>query len=255
MGVRDSHAPGTFSWTDLSTSDPLAAAAFYGALLGWAAEEMPVGPDATYWMMSVAGRHVAGMSERRGAGAPPFWLSYVTVADADASVARVAELGGEVTLPAVDVLDAGRMALLQDPQGAAFAVWQPRRHIGAGLVNDPGAMVLNQLDTTDPEGAARFYGGLFGWRISKVAGEPQPYWGIENAGGLNGGMMALPAGARTPHWLVYFTAADLDAAAGTIARGGGVVLLPATAIPSGRILVARDPQGASFALFEGGVDP
>ncbi len=260
MGLRDSHAPGTFSWTDLSTPDPAAAAAFYGALLGWEGEEVPAGPDATYWMMRVGGRDVAGMSAMRedqlAAGAPPAWLSYVTVEDAEAGAARVAELGGAVMLPAFDVLDAGRMALVRDPQGAIFALWEPRAHIGAGLVNDPGAMVLNQLNTPDPEAAASFYADLFGWAVTQVTREPQAYWGIENGGSLNGGVMALPPGTPAPpYWLVYFTAPDLDAAADVIAREGGAIVLPATPIQSGRILVARDPQGAHFALFEGAVDP
>jgi uncharacterized protein len=260
VGLRESHAPGTFSWTDLSTPDPAGAAAFYGALLGWEGEEVPAGPDASYWMMRVGGRDVAGMSamreEQLAAGAPPAWLSYVTVEDADAAAARVAELGGAVMLPAFDVLDAGRMALVRDPQGAIFALWQPRAHIGAGLVNDPGAMVLNQLNTSDPEAAARFYEGLFGWAITQVAAEPQAYWGIQNGESLNGGMMALPPGTPSPpHWLVYFTAADLDAAAEVIAGEGGAVMVPVTVIQSGRILVARDPQGAYFGLFEGAVDP
>jgi len=260
VGARDSHAPGTFSWTDLSTSDPAGAAVFYGALLGWEGEEVPAGPDASYWMMRVGGRDVAGMSamreEQLATGAPPAWLSYVTVEDADAMAARVAELRGAVMLPAFDVLDAGRMALVRDPQGAIFALWQPRSHIGARLVNDPGAMVLNQLNTSDPEAAASFYADLFGWRITQVASEPQAYWGIENGGSLNGGVMALPPGTPAPpHWLVYFTAPDLDAAAEVTAREGGAVMVPATVIQSGRILIARDPQGAYFALFEGEVDP
>jgi uncharacterized protein len=260
VGVRDSHAPGTFSWTDLSTPDPAAAAAFYGALLGWEGEEVPAGPDATYWMMRVGGRDVAGMSAMRedqlAAGAPPAWLSYVTVGDADATAGRATELGGTLILPPFDVLDAGRMALVRDAQGAIFALWQPRAHIGAGLVNDPGAMVLNQLTTSDPEAAAGFYSDLFGWRITQVTTEPQAYWGIENGGSLNGGLMALPPGTESPpYWLVYFTAADLDVAAEVIAREGGAVVTPPMAIQSGRILVSRDPQGAYFALFEGEVDP
>jgi hypothetical protein len=260
MGLRDSHAPGTLSWTDLSTPDPAAAAAFYGALLGWEGEESPAGDAGTYWMMRQGGRDVAGMSamreEQLASGAPPAWLSYVTVEDADAAAGRVAELGGTVMLPAFDVLDAGRMALLQDPQGAVFAVWEPKRHIGAGLVNDPGAMVLNQLTTSDPEAAAEFYAGLFGWEIRQAVTDPQPYWAIENGGTLNGGMMALPSGAPTPpHWLVYFTTTDLDAGAELIGREGGQVVVPAMPIQSGRILVATDPAGAHFGLFEGEVDP
>lgn len=260
MGKRASYPPGTFSWTDLSTPDPPAAAVFYGALLGWEGEEMPAGDAGSYWMMRVDGHDVAGMSSMRedqlAADAPPSWLSFVTVEDADAAAGRVADLGGAVMMPAFDVLEAGRMALVQDPQGAILALWQPRAHIGAALVNDPGAMVLNQLNTTDPEAAARFYSDLFGWSIHQVATEPRPYWGIEVAGSLNGGMMALPPSAPAPaHWLVYFTSPGLDGSARVIAREGGEVVVPAMPIESGHILVARDPQGAYFALFEGEVDP
>ena len=121
-------------------------------------------------------------------------------------------------------------------------------------------MAMNQLNTSDPQAAAGFYAGLFGWSASQVApelgGGPQAYWSLENDGRLNGGMMALPPGGfAPPHWLVYFTVADLDAAAGTIAAEGGEVVVPAMAVPAGRFLVARDPQGAYFALFEGDVDP
>ncbi len=260
MGLRESYAPGTFSWTDLGTTDPAAAAAFYGVLLGWEGEETPAGPAGSYWMMRRDGHDVAGMmampEAQQAAGAPPAWTSYVSVADADAAAARAAELGGAVVMPPFDVLEAGRMALLQDPQGAVFAVWQARRHIGAALVNDPGAMTMNQLTTSDPQAAAEFYSGLFGWSTSQVAPEPQAYWSFHNAGVLNGGMMGLPPGGPAPpHWLVYFTVADLDAAAAVIAAEGGEVIVPATAVPAGRFLVARDPQGAHFALFEGAVDP
>lgn len=260
MGLRDSHPPGTFSWTDLSTTDTAGANAFYRPLLGWEGEEMPAGDGFTYWMMRLDGHDVAGMSamreDQRAAGAPPAWLSYVTVEDVDATADRVAGLGGSLLMPPFDVLDAGRMALLQDPQGAVLAVWQPRASIGAGLVNEPGAMVLNQLNTSDPEAAARFYSDLFGWSVDQVATDPQPYWGIRNAGRLNGGMMALPADAPAPpHWLVYFTSPDLDQSARVIAREGGKVVVPAVPVPGGRILLARDPQGAHFALFEGRVDP
>ena len=262
MGTRDSYAPGTFSWTELATFDHDAAAAFYASLLGWKGEETAAGDAGSYSMMRVGDRDVAGMyempEEQRAAGTPPAWLSYVTVEDAEATSARVAELGGRVVTPAFDVMDAGRMALVQDPQGAMLALWQPGAHVGAGLVNEPGAMVLNQLNTSDPEAAARFYSDLFGWTIRQVASDPQPYWGIDNGGSLNGGMMALPPevpAPAPPHWLVYFTAADLEDAARTLEREGGQVVVSAMSVEAGRILVARDPQGAHFALFEGEVDP
>ncbi|CAN5165729.1 hypothetical protein BH24ACT1_BH24ACT1_10820 [soil metagenome] len=148
------------------------------------------------------------------------------------------------------------MALITDPTGAVFAAWQARDHPGAALVNEPGALVLNQLNTDDPETAQRFYTELFGWRVEFNGTEEQAYWGLYNGDALNGGMMALPPGAPAPpHWLVYFTVTGLDNAASRIADLGGRVLVAPMTFESGRILVATDPQGAAFALFEGNVDP
>jgi predicted enzyme related to lactoylglutathione lyase len=160
----------------------------------------------------------------------------------------------------LDVASAGRMAIVTDPTGATFALWQAGGHIGARLVNDPGSLCLNQLNTGDPEQARGFYEGLFGWHFVPVGTDEQPYWGIHNptADGeaLNGGMMPLPPDATVPsHWLPYFTTADLDAAVARVEASAGTVLIPPMAIESGRIAEAMDPQGAVFALFEGRVDP
>ena len=255
MGERTSYAPGTFCWADLATTDAAAAKEFYGELFGWEGHDVPAGEAGTYTLLRLDGKDVCALYERSD-GTPPAWLSYVSVEEVHASSARAGDLGAAVVQEPFDVMDAGRMALLRDPTGAILALWQPGRHPGAALVNDPGAMCLNQLNTTDPETAQRFYHALFGWRIEFVGTEQQPYWGLYNADALNGGMMPLPPETQAPpHWLVYFTAADLDAAAEAIGRLGGRLLVAPMAIPSGRIAVAEDPQGAAFALFEGEVDP
>lgn len=261
MGRRTAYAPGTFAWVDLATSDADGAIGFYGRLLGWEPHPTPMPGGDTYTMLNIGDDPVAALYElsaewSQGAGQPPAWTSYVSVADVDATTARAQELGAKVISPPHDAGESGRMAVVADPQDAVFALWQASDFIGAGRVNDPGSLAMNQLNTSDPAAATDFYSALFGWTITQVATEPQPYWGIENGGQLNGGMMALPLGAGgPPHWLPYFTVADLDAAAATIAEAGGTVIVPATAIPAGRFLVARDPQGAYFALFEGEVDP
>jgi predicted enzyme related to lactoylglutathione lyase len=256
MGERTSHAPGTFSWVDLGTSDADGAKAFYGGLLGWEFQDMPVPDSPPYSMASIGGRAVAALYAKRDEQAPSAWLSYVTVEDPDAIAARTAELGGTVISEPFDVLEAGRMAVLQDPTGGVFAVWQPRASIGAQLVNDAGALCLNQLNTSDPGAAQAFFGALFGWTFQGIESGGQSYWGIDNDGRLNGGMMPLPEGAGAPsHWLAYFTSADVDASVAKIGELGGAVLVPPSPIPSGRIAVAADPQGAVFALFEGRVDP
>ena len=265
MGERTSHAAGTVSWADLATTDAAGAKAFYGELFGWELEDLPV-PDAPpYTMARIGGKAVCAIYERAAEQpGPPAWLSYVTVDDADATASRARELGATVISEPFDVMQAGRMAVLQDPTGAVFAIWQPGESIGAELVNDPGAITLNQLNTGDPEAAKRFYTGLFGWRFDQlpeaesadtdVAG--QKYWGIFNGERLNGGMMPLSQAGpgAPPAWLVYFTTPDVDASVARIGELQGQVVLAPTQIQSGRIAVAQDPQGAVFALFEGEVD-
>jgi predicted enzyme related to lactoylglutathione lyase len=256
MGERTEHPPGTFSWTDLGTSDAEGAKAFYTGLFGWEAEDSPVPGGGTYTMFKIDGKAVSGLYERDDL--PPAWLSYVTVEDADATAGRAKELGGNVLQDPFDVMEAGRMAVLQDPQGAAFAVWQPKDSIGAELVNDAGSLTMNQLNTSDTDAATEFYSALFGWDVRPVTEEGGPdFYGLYNGDTLNGGMMPLPPDSRgtPPHWLGYFTVEDADDSARRIGEGGGQVVVPPMEIPAGRIVVAQDPQGAFFALFEGEVDP
>jgi predicted enzyme related to lactoylglutathione lyase len=258
VGERSSYAPGTFSWTDLNTPDQEGAKSFYCELFGWDADDQPVSEGVTYTMMSIGGKNVAAVSPQGEdqKGMPPFWMSYVTVDDAEATAATARELGGTVLAGPFDVFDFGRMAVIQDPQGAFFAVWQAGESIGAELVNVPGALTMNQLNTSDPDAAARFYSDLFGWDVEQVARDPTPYWGIHNQGNLNGGMMQLPPGAGVPpHWLVYFVAESLDASVARIGELGGRVMVQPMAVPAGRFAVAQDPQRGTFALFEGQLDP
>src|SRR5215211_3253964 len=250
MGERTSHAPGTFSWVDLATSDADGAKVFYGGLLGWVFEDMPVPDSPPYSMARLGGRAVAALYPKRDEQAPSAWLSYVTVEDADATAEHAGELGATVISEPFEVLEAGRMAVLQDPTGAVFAIWQPRASIGAELVNDPGALCLNQLNTTDPQSAQAFYGGLFGWTFHGIESGGPAYWGINNGDRLNGGMMA----GEPSHWLAYFTTADIDASAAKVGELGGRVALGPVPVPGGRIAVAADPQGAVFALLAGRID-
>ena len=256
MGERSEYAPGTFSWVELLTSDDAGAKAFYGALFGWDWEDVPLPEGGTYTLVKKDDKRVAGLHQPSPENAgPPAWLSYVSVENADAAAARAAELGATVLAGPFDVMDVGRMAVLQDPQGAVFAVWQAGRQVGAELVNDPGSLTMNQLNAADVDGARNFYTELFGWRF-ELASEDPPFWGIYNGDGLNGGLMPLPPDAGAPpHWLAYFTIADLDGAAARIPGLGGTVIVAPMPVPAGRFLVASDPQGAVFALFEGEVDP
>ena len=254
MGTRTSHAPGTLSWIDLTTTDPAAAQAFYTDLFGWVTEDGDTGDGGVYTTARVEGSAVAGMFGPPPEGAPAAWTSYVTVVDADAAAARVAELGGAVLAPPFDVMDAGRMAVLTDPQGAVFAVWEPRGSIGAERVNDIGCLCMNELATTDLDAAGEFYGALFGWTTEVVDTGPDgpPMQSVLNEGRLNA-TFSIVTDAPS-HWRPYFTVESVAATTERVQGLGGQVLFTAP-IPDGSIALVLDPQGAVFGLFEGEVDP
>jgi predicted enzyme related to lactoylglutathione lyase len=259
MGERTQYTPGTFCWTDLTTTDQDAAKAFYGGLLGWEAEDMPVGEGVSYSIMRRDGKDVAAISpqpqQQREAGAPPTWNSYVSVDSADAIVERAKQLGGTVHAPAFDVMEAGRMAVLQDPQGAYLMVWQPRQHFGAALVNAPGALVWNELASPDLEASTAFYSDLFGWEIAPFEGSPMQYLSIKNKGASNGGIReAMPPGTP-PHWLVYFAVEDIDAALAKAEELGGKKIDGPIDIQMAKIGIVQDPQGAFLALYAGALEP
>lgn len=259
MGERTQYKPGTFSWTDLTTPDQDGAKAFYTALFGWAADDRPVGDDgAVYSMMIVDGKAVAAISPQppQQAGAPPIWNSYVTVESADQAVERATELGGNVHAPAFDVMEAGRMGVVQDPQGAYFLVWEAKGNIGAGLVNAPGALSWNELGSPDLDGSAKFYGELLGWSTTPMEGGDLPYLVIMNSDEHSNGGIRPPIPPGTPpFWLVYFATDDIDAALAKVSELGGTVFGGVTDIGIAKIGVAQDPQGAVFALYDGRLDP
>ena len=261
MGKRERYEPGTFCWVDLATTDPAGAKAFYGELFGWEAEDMPAGEGATYTMLRLDGDYVGALYEmdagQREQGVSPYWFSYVSVESADETASRARELGGTVHGEAFDVLEAGRMAIIGDPTGAVLAAWQPREHIGARRVNDPGCFTWNELQTREPETAAGFYAGLFGWETDPVKEDGEVvYVTIRNAGSSNGGMMPISErhGDAPSSWLTYFTVPSCDAAVEKVRELGGEVLAGPLDLGAGRIAVVSDPQGAAFALFEGETD-
>ncbi|HEY5155457.1 MAG TPA: VOC family protein [Acidimicrobiales bacterium] len=246
-----SYAPGTPCWIDLGIPDPDGAAAFYGALFGWACEEGP--PEAGgYRMCMLRGRAVAGLGPQMNPDVPPFWSTYIAVADTDATAALVGELGGQVIVAPMDVMTAGRMAVCTEPAGAAFSLWQAGTTVGAGLANEPGAFAWNELMTDDVEGAKAFYGALFGWEAETVAGA-MPYTEFKLDGRPIAGMMPKPPTMppeAPPTWGVYFAVDDADAAVATITGSGGSVMMGPTDIEPGRFAVVADPYGAFFMVMK-----
>lgn len=240
---------GVPSWVDIGTHDLGAGLRFYSELFGWAGQDM--GEEAgNYTIVSKDGKMVAAISPAQDPG-PPRWTTYVNVDSAD-DVARKAEsAGAKMLMPPMDVMTAGRMALFQDPTGAVIAAWQPGDHLGAQLVNEPGALAWTELSSSDVAKSKTFYTEVFGWGW----GGSDEYAEAQVAGRTIAGLMPrrpdMPADVPDS-WLVYFGSADVDAdTAKAISLGAIVVAEPMDIPGTGRFAVLMDPQGAAFALFQG----
>ncbi|MDP1795239.1 MAG: VOC family protein [Acidimicrobiales bacterium] len=200
-------------------------------------------------MARIGGDDVAGIGPQQAPG-PPYWTTYITVDRADDYSAKVEAAGGTTVVPAFDVLTAGRMAVFADPNGAFFSVWEPKDSIGSYRVNEVGTLCWNELNTRNLDTAKKFYGEVFGWGWEGTDDYAQFTVGGKTAGGA----MPMPAAvpAEVPeHWLVYFSVADINAAAAKIKELGGTTMMdpfPATGV--GTMVVAMDPQGAVFAVIQ-----
>jgi predicted enzyme related to lactoylglutathione lyase len=245
MAERTSYEPGTPSWVDLGTPDTGAAAQFYGGLFGWQAELDPRPEAGGYGMFSLRGRHVAGLGPQMNPG-PPYWSVYVSVADADAALEAATTRGGAALAGPIDVFDAGRMAVLEDPVGSVVSIWQPNQMIGAQLVNEPGAFTWNELATHDLAGARSFYTTVFGWGVEGDPGSDSAV--IFTVGGrpVCGAHAAGPD--EYPAWSVWFAVSDCDASATRAKELGGSIVMPPSDMDFGRGAVVADPQGAVFGL-------
>lgn len=259
MPTVTSHAPGTFCWLDLGAHDLPAAREFYTRLFGWEAVNNHYGPDEgdVYVMFKLRGQNVAAtyaMDPNQAAmGIPSAWLCYVAVESADASAARARELGATIMADSFDIMDVGRMALVQDPGGALVALWQPASHPGVGIRDEPGAAGWWELATHDTARAGEFYGGLFGWKGRAMDGAPGlDYTVLSGPTGMVGGMYAITEKMEgmPPSWMPYFIVEDADAAAEQVTALGGTVLHGPLDVPMvGRVALIRDPQGAMFYII------
>jgi uncharacterized protein len=270
---QDRYIPGVPCWVDTTQPDPDAAAAFYGGLFGWELEDgMPPDAPGKYLTARVGGGTVGAISSPMGdAPATPVWNTYVWVDDADETAAKVREAGGTVLSEPFDVMEAGRMAVCADPEGAVFCVWQPKQHRGAEVVNEHGAVNFNILNTGDVGAASKFYGAVFGWELIDAGGAPM--WAMPAYGdflekrtpGMRENMANMGAPARfeevvagitpitdeTPaHWGVTFGADDADAVAARATELGGQVVVAPFDAPWVRMTVITDPQGATFTASQ-----
>ena len=246
------HENGRFCWAELNTTDGPGAKAFYTALFGWEAIDNPMGPDMVYTMLRVNGQNAAAMFQDNSGKVPPHWGAYICVDDADKTAARAKELGGTVIEGPFDVMNFGRMAVLQDPTGAYVQIWQPNAHIGYTVINEPGAVCWNELATGDTAAAAAFYTGLFGYGV-KQSEMPMPYTEFQQDGKSMAGMMAFTPQMQgvPPHWMVYFTVANCEASFAKATELGATPLVPPMDVPGvGKMAVMKDPQGAAFAFVD-----
>ncbi|MEA2231461.1 MAG: uncharacterized protein QOD83_1277 [Solirubrobacteraceae bacterium] len=273
MPERDRYIPGVPCWVDTSQPDPEAAVAFYSGLFGWEFEDvMAPGSQGRYFIARIRGGAVAAIGSVPAAAPPAaMWNTYVWVESADETASTVRDFGGSVVIEPFDVMDAGRMAVFTDPEGAAFCVWQAKKHTGARIVNEHGSLNFNDLNTRDVEGARRFYGSVFGWERLGLEGGLQmwtlPGYGdhlerdnpdlrkhMAEAGapkGFEDVVASLVPIADdkpdvAPHWGVTFAVDDADAIADKTTELGGTVVVPPFDAPWVRMTVITDPQGATF---------
>jgi len=262
MPTVTAHAVGTFNWPELATTDPIAAKKFYTALFGWQYTDNDMGPQGVYTIFKRDGEDVASVytmdAGQASTGIPPYWGTYITVESADAAAAKAKSLGGTVIMEPFDVMEHGRMAVITDPQGATFCVWQAKAHIGIHVHGEPNSLGWTQLNAKDTAVAKTFYTELIGWKVQDNA-MPGEMGGVYTtwlkADGPAGGMMGIPpmpGSQNVPsHWLPYFAVTSVDDSYAKATSLGAKTYVPPSDIPgTGRFSVLADPQGATFALIK-----
>lgn len=244
--VTTNQPEGTPTWIDLGVPDLDRAMRFYGAVFGW---EFDVGPAeyGSYTMCRLRGRRAAGLSGMHDPALGAFWNVYLATDDCDRTAARIAEAGGDLVMQPMDVGAEGRMALVRDPVGAQFGIWQGGAHVGCEVVNEAGALLRNDLVTADPGPAREFYTTVFGFTLD----------GNENLPGLDfaflrrpdgheiGGITGVP-GARSV-WTTLFEVDDTDTAVQRARAAGGTADDPQSFV-YGRTTDVTDPFGAVFTV-------
>lgn len=257
MKTIDSHSAGSFCWIELGTTDHAAAKSFYESLFGWTPNDMPMGPGGTYTIFRLNGRDAAagyGLNPAQLAQkVPPHWMLYIAVDSVDASAAKVQPLGGTVILAPFDVMDAGRMSVIQDPTGAYFCLWQAKRNKGIGIAETHGTFCWADLSTADPDRAVAFYSGLLGWQFTRGEKDDSGYLHIKNGEHFIGGLPPAKHHQQgvPSHWLSYFMVDDVDASANKAKELGARLYLPPMTVEGvGRMSIIADPQGAVFTIFK-----
>jgi predicted enzyme related to lactoylglutathione lyase len=248
MDVDTAPPLGTPTWIDLGVPDLDRALAFYGAVLGWEFATVPEDPD-RYTMCLLRGRPVAGMSARSDPAVGVFWNVYLATDDCDRTAERARAAGGALLVEPMDVLDQGRMAVVRDPVGAQFGLWQGRAMIGAQAVNEPGALVRNDLVTPTPEPAREFYASVFGFTLDRNPDLPDfDFTFLRRPDGHEvAGIMGAPG--STSSWSTTFEAAGTDQLVERALAAGGTCPAGTQDFRYGRMATVTDPFGAEFSVI------
>jgi uncharacterized protein len=248
--VSSNQPTGTPNWVDLGVPDIERAMQFYTAVFGWRYADQ--GPESgNYTMCLLRDYAVAGMMQNPDPSATEYWWNlYLATDDCDGTVKRVADAGGTVVMPPMDVMESGRMAILTDPSGAQFGLWQGRAHVGSELVNEPGTLSWNELHTPDSAAARAFYGTVFGYGLEPMTGVPDLDYTVLRVDGHEVGGLYGTSEVPTARWVTYFAVADADEAARKAVAAGGTVEGEPDDSPYGRIVSIRDPFGAEFRAIK-----
>jgi hypothetical protein len=260
MPVVTKYRQGVPNWVDVSTPDIDASVAFYEGLFGWTGVDQ--GADAgRYHLFELDGHNVAGLGPVQVEGQPAAWTTYLAVDDIDAALTGVADAGGTVLMPAVEIFTSGSMAVVLDPSGAAVALWQAGDHIGCQRVNEPNCAVWNELTTRDADAAQSFYTSVFGSSFASMDDAGDSAYRLMSVGErVVAGVQPMIGdiwGDLPSHWMTYFAVDDVDAAVARAVELGGAVRVPGEDNPMGRFSVVADPVGAVFTVmsFNDPMDP
>ncbi|MGO9142131.1 MAG: VOC family protein [Streptosporangiaceae bacterium] len=253
MVTRDTAWPvGTPCWIDLGVADIPRAIAFYEGLFSWV---ITPGPPETggYAMCELDGRPVAGIGPKMGPpDAPTVWTTYLATDDADVTAAKIKAAGGQLLMEPFDVMDVGRMAVVVDPSGAAFGIWEARSHTGIQLANEPGSLIWSENMSRDYDGNKAFYQAVFGYSFGDIGAEGMRYATLDLGGRPVGGIGEISADQpadTSAHWSTYFAVRDTDASLARVTGLGGAVVAPPWDSPYGRMAVVSDNQGAVFSVM------
>lgn len=250
--------PGTFCWVDLGTTDPDGAKKFYNEIFGWDYHDEPAGEGMVYTMCLKDGKNVGALylmnEQQKQMNIPPHWMSYVAAEDAAETVKKAGEAGGNIIMEVFDVMESGKMGMIQDPDGAMLAIWQTADPSGAFHKNIPGAICWIEMGSKDPSKAIPFFEKVFGWKANTEKSGEMEYTTFMLGGEMVGGLYVMPDTMEgiPPHWMPYFLTEDIDMLLDKAQSNGGALLMPkGYAEDVGHFAVIRDPQGAAFGVVQG----